>query len=126
MLSSFSRLQFETIGTKTPFEFHLVVVLDFGSFSKSSSFNGESDLIFSRRFRRKCTTLTVASRLLQWHHDSYSGTTYEVFFRQFNAIGPLFCQFLNIINLNYGRPRHTRKTRASSKTKTSTSRTSKT
>ena len=29
--------------------------------------------VFSRRFRRKCTTLTVAS-----------------FFRQFNAIGPLF------------------------------------
>ena len=29
--------------------------------------------LFSRRFRRKCTTLTVAS-----------------FFRQFNAIGPLF------------------------------------
>ena len=36
-----------------------------------------SRYVFSRRFRRKYTTLTVAS-----------------FFRQFNAIGPLFCSFV--------------------------------
>ena len=34
------------------------------------------EIIFTRRFRRKCTTLTVA-----------------ILFRQFNAIGPLFCSF---------------------------------
>ena len=43
------------------------------------------------------------------------------FFRQFNAIGPLFCHLFNIINLNYGRPKHTRNARTSSKTKPSTS-----
>ena len=36
---------------------------------------------FSRRFRRKGKTLTVASFL--------------AFFRQFNAIGPFFVHFLN-------------------------------
>ena len=30
------------------------------------------------------------------------------FFHQFNAIGPLFVHLFNIINLNYGRPKHTR------------------
>ena len=49
-----------------------------------------------------------------------------IFFRQFNAIGPLFCSLFNIINLNYGRPKHTLNARNSSKTKTLTSRTSKT
>ena len=34
-------------------------------------------IVFSRRFRIKCTTLIVAS-----------------FYRQFNAIGPLFCSFV--------------------------------
>ena len=38
--------------------------------------------VFSRRFRRKCTTLTVAS-----------------FFRQFNAIRPLFCSFVQLHQL---------------------------
>ena len=36
--------------------------------------------VFSRRFRRKCTTRTVAS-----------------FFRQFNAIVPLFCSFVQLL-----------------------------
>ena len=35
------------------------------------------EAVFSGRFRRKCTTLTVAS-----------------FFRYFSAIGPLFCSFV--------------------------------
>ena len=37
-----------------------------------------------------------------------------------------FVHLFNIINLDYGRPKHTRNARNSSKTKTSTSRTSKT
>ena len=36
-----------------------------------------------------------------------------------------FCSLFNIINSNYGRPKHTRNGRTSSKTETSTSRTSK-
>ena len=36
--------------------------------------------VFSWRFRRKSTTLTVAS-----------------FFRQFNAFGPLFCSFVQLL-----------------------------
>ena len=39
--------------------------------------------VFSRRFRRECTTLTVAS--------------FCFFFRQFNAIGPLFCSFVQLL-----------------------------
>ena len=39
-----------------------------------------SVVIFSRSFRRKCTTLTVVS-----------------FFRQLNAIGPLFCSFVQLL-----------------------------
>ena len=43
-------------------------------------------------------------------------------------MGPLFCSFVqhHQINLDYGRPKHTRNARTSSKTITSTSRTSKT
>ena len=39
-------------------------------------------------------------------HDSY--LQWIVFFRQFNAIGPLFVHLFNIINLNYERPKFTR------------------
>ena len=39
-------------------------------------------------------------------HDSY--LQWIVFFRQFNAIGPLFVHLFNIINLNYERPKLTR------------------
>ena len=62
--------------------------------------------LFSRRFRRKCTTLTVASFFSSVQRDRST--------------------FSNIINLNYGRPKHTRNARTSSKTKKSPSRTSKT
>ena len=59
------------------------------------------------RFRRKCTTLTVAS-----------------FFSSVQRDRSTF--LFNIINVDYGRPKHNRNARTSSKTKTSTSRTSKT
>ena len=56
------------------------------------------------------------TRLLQW----------LVFFVSSTRSVHFFVHLFNIINLNYGRPKHTRNDRTSSKTKTSTSRTSKT
>ena len=56
--------------------------------------------LFSRRFRRKCTTLTVATFLSVQRDQS------------------TFFHLFNIINLDYGRPKHTRNVRTSSKTKT--------
>ena len=56
-------------------------------------------------------------------HDSYSGL---LFFVSSTQSVHFFLHLFNIINLNYGRPKHTRNTRTSSKTTTSTSRTSKT
>ena len=65
--------------------------------------------VFSRRFRRK-------SRLFQW----------LVFFVSSTRSVHFFVHLFNIINLNYGRPKHNRNARNSSQTKKSTSRTSKT
>ena len=67
---------------------------------------GISSFFGRRRFRRKCTTLTVASFFSPVERDRST--------------------FSNIINLNYGRPKHIPNARTLSKTKTSTSRASKT
>ena len=52
--------------------------------------------LFVRAFEEKCPTLTVSSFLY--------------------AYGPIFCSFVQQLELHYGRSKHTRNVRTSSKT----------